>query len=364
MRKRIHFYFSWRNVLITFGFLAVASGICFLFQELDDQSDQLGRNNVYVLLIFVLAVILISRFTQGYFYGALSAVFAVFAVNFAFTYPYFVFDFSPAGYPLTFLTVVVCVIISILASNIKNRANIEVEIEKEKNRANLLRAISHDIRTPLTSIMGSASAILDNNDKLSERAKQELVTDIHEQAVWLIRVVENLLSITRINDSPATLEKRDEMVEEIVGEVMEKFKKQYPEVMLRVNVPANLLFVPMDAMLIEQVMMNILENAVRHGGCNAISIQVKAEKKKAVFEFADNGTGIKKELLANLFSNYFVADKENKQDHKRNMGIGLSVCMTIIKAHGGGMKAYNSQKGGAVFEFWLPMELQEVVNEA
>lgn len=354
--RKLRFYFSWKDIAITLVFLGLACGSCLLLQRLHLSKEQLIKNNFSVLLIFILAVILISKFTKGYFYSVFAAVFSVFAVNYAFTYPYYAFDFSLSGYPLTVLTIVVCVAISLLASNIKNRAKIEVEIEKEKNRANLLRAVSHDIRTPLTSIIGSASAILDHNDKLSEDAKRELVTDIHEQAVWLIRVVENLLSITRITDSPATLEKREEMVEEIISEVMEKFRKQYPEVTLHADVPADLLFVPMDAMLIEQVMMNLLENAVQHGKSTEISIQAKAESDRVILRFADNGTGIKKELLQNLFGNYFVTDKETKQDRKKNMGIGLSVCMTIIKAHGGGMKAYNAGQGGAVLEFWLPME--------
>lgn len=362
--KKMKFYFSWRDILLTLGFLGLASGSCSLILLFDRNKDRPEQNNVYMLLIFVLAVILIARFTKGYFYGMVSAIGAVFAVNYYFTYPYFAFDFSLSGYPLTILTILVCVVISILVSYMKDRAKIEVEIEKEKNRANLLRSVSHDIRTPLTSIMGSASAFLDHSDKLSEESKRELVSDIYEQSVWLIRVVENLLSITKINDSSAKIEKRDEMVEEIAGEVMQKFQKQFPEVVLHVDVPDALLFVPMDAMLIEQVLMNLLENAVQHGKSTKITMLVKKRKKGVLFQIADNGSGMKKEMLPNLFGTYFVPDKEKKPDQKRNMGIGLSVCMSIIKAHEGKMRAYNGKEGGAVFEFWLPIERKEAVNEA
>ena len=350
--KRSRYWAVMKNSGLTFSLFALASCICFLIQKLDQQRAKPGRNNVYVLLIFMLAVVLISRFTDGYWYGAIAAAGAVFAVNYAFTYPFFAFDFSLSGYPLTALTVVVCIGISMVSSHMKRHAEMEVEMEKEKNRANLLRAVSHDIRTPLTSITGSASALLEND--LSPEDQRKLVQGIYEEGNWLIRAAENLLSVTRIQGDSASLEKTGELAEEIVGEAMTRFRKDFPQTELVANVPDSFLFVPMDGMLIEQVLINLMENAVIHGGSPVVELSVKATKRKAVFQVADRGCGIPKRQERDLCA--LAEESRQSGDNKKNMGIGLSVCKSIVTAHGGGMKAARREGGGAVFSFWLPLE--------
>lgn len=308
-------------------------------------------------LVFLLAVMLVSRFTEGYFFGVLASLLSVFCINYVFTYPYFAFNFTISGYPLTFIMLFsVSLMISMLTTQIKDQANITAEIEIEKNRANLLRAVSHDIRTPLTSIIGSSSAFLDNSSKLSDEEKNTLISDIRDEADWLIKIVENILSITRISNEDAKIEKRPEVIEEIIGETVGKFKKQHPDIRLSVSVPDDILFIPMDATLIEQVILNILENCVCHGvHTTNIDITVTNDSHYAKVKISDNGIGIKPDVIPHLFSGYFTLDKEDTLDTKRNMGIGLSVCMSIIRAHNGDMTAYNQKNGGAVFEFTLPL---------
>lgn len=181
-------------------------------------------------LLFVLAVVIVARFTEGYVYGILSAMAAVVLVNYVFTYPYFELNFSITGYPLTFVVMLAtAVMVSALTTQIKWQEQIRLEVEKEKTRANLLRAVSHDIRTPLTSIQASASGILDNYDALGRQEKVELLEGIRDESRWLIRMVENLLSITRINGDRAQLQTTWEVVEEVVGGAVGKFQKQFAQ---------------------------------------------------------------------------------------------------------------------------------------
>lgn len=342
-----------RNILITLTILAAATVICFFLQQ------SVGTE-AHAPLLFVLAVLFISRFTDGYGYGIFSAMAAVIAVNYIFTYPYFAFNFTITGYPLTFLVMLaVALSVSALTTQIKNQEKLRLESEKEKMRANLLRAVSHDIRTPLTSIAGSASVILENQDALSQDKVMELVANIKEEAQWLVRMVENLLSITRMNAENAKIDKQEELAEEVISAAVGKFEKRFPGIETEVYVPDEILLVPMDATLIEQVLVNLLENSVIHGRTTSrIRIQVSKQEEMAVFSVEDNGGGIDESVLPVIFDGNLVARGESS-DNKRNMGIGLSVCKSIIKAHRGNMRAENREEGGARMIFTLPMEMEE-----
>lgn len=342
-----------RNILITLTILAAATVICFFLQQ------SVGTE-AHAPLLFVLAVLFISRFTDGYGYGIFSAMAAVIAVNYIFTYPYFAFNFTITGYPLTFLVMLaVALSVSALTTQIKNQEKLRLESEKEKMRANLLRAVSHDIRTPLTSIAGSASVILENQDALSQDKVMELVANIKEEAQWLVRMVENLLSITRMNAENAKIDKQEELAEEVISAAVSKFKKRFPGIETEVYVPDEILLVPMDATLIEQVLVNLLENSVIHGRTTSrIRIQVSKQEEMAVFSVEDNGGGIEESVLPVIFDGNLVARGESS-DNKRNMGIGLSVCKSIINAHRGNMRAENREEGGARMIFTLPMEMEE-----
>lgn len=233
---------------------------------------------------------------------------------------------------------------------------IVVEAEKEKMRTNLLRSVSHDLRTPLTGILGASSAIMENNGLIGPDTRDKLVNDIHEEAQWLIRMVENLLTVTRISGVPAKVKKQPEAVEEIAAEAVTRLKKRFPGANVHVSVPEDFLLVPMDATLIEQVIINLLENAVRHAGTDLpIELDVRVEGDWAVFEVRDSGKGIVPEQLPHIFDGY---DSENS-DSTRGIGVGLSICKSIVKAHGGEINAANRLGGGAAFTFVLPLEEAE-----
>ncbi len=340
-----------KNSMITLVILALAAVFCFWIQDFSESDN-------HVPLLFVLAVVLVSRFTEGYFYGVLAAMIAVIGVNYVFTYPYFEINFSLTGYPLTFIAMLaVAAIVSALTTQIKEKEQIRLEVEREKMRGNLLRAVSHDIRTPLTSIVGATSLLLDNDEELSHQQKLEFVRDIRSEAQWLIRIVENLLSITRIGDGSdsAKIDKVEEMIEEIIGSAVLKFKKRFPEMEVVVILPEELVLVPMDGILIEQVLVNLLENAVLHGKTTSrINIEVTSNEEYVIVSVEDNGQGIQDGLIPRIFSGSMQSEEGKVSDSKRNMGIGLSVCKTIVKAHKGNMKAENIENSGARFTFWLP----------
>ncbi|MBQ5671660.1 MAG: GHKL domain-containing protein, partial [Oscillospiraceae bacterium] len=232
---------------------------------------------------------------------------------------------------------------------------LRVENEKVKMRANLLRSVSHDIRTPLTGIVGATSVMLEN-PQLTEEERRELLSDVREDAQWLIQVVENLLSITRVGSDSAQITKQTEMPEEVMAVAVSKFRKRYPDVAVRVSVPEELLWVPMDAILIEQVLVNLMENAVIHGKTTTeICVTVSQNGSFAMFVVSDNGMGIAEDMLETLFDGSMKHSETAKGDMKRNMGIGLSVCLTIVKAHGGTIQAKNLERG-AEFSFVLPLE--------
>ena len=340
-----------RNMGVTMALLGGASLMCLLL-------NMFGLGDFAVPMVFVLAVLLTARMTDGFFYGLFASVVSVFGVNYIFTYPYLEFNFTITGYPVTFLTMfTVSTVVGMLTEQVKRQSRIEAEAEKAKIKANLLRSVSHDLRTPLTSIIGSSSAVLENYDKFDDNVKRDLIEHVRDDAQWLMRLVENILSITRMKNGPAQISKQMEAAEEIAAEAVGKFKKRFSNVPVRVNVPDELVMVPMDAVLIEQVLINLMENAVLHGGpISQIEVGVCVRDTMAEFSVMDDGCGIDPKIMPRLFEELFPHAQEMSGDGRRSLGIGLSVCMSIVRAHGGKMSARNRAEGGACVSFTLPIE--------
>ena len=319
------------------------------------------ETNTMVPAIFALAVFLISLYTDGYLYGILASLLSVLVLNYAFTFPFLKFNFSiPENLISAIIMLIITILSSALATKIKNQEKMKAETYKETMRANLLRAVSHDLRTPLTTIYGCSCAIEEKLDSLSKEQLQQLIQGIKEDSQWLIGMVENLLSVTRIDTDGVKIVKTPTVLEELIDIVLMRFKKRYPGQKIFVDIPEEFISIPMDAVLIEQVIVNILENAVQHAtGMTKLEIKVFTRGNQAVFEIRDDGCGIDKERMENIFTGYFEM-KEAPVDHqKRSMGIGLSVCSTIIRAHGGRISVENRKEGGCVFRFMLDMEEEE-----
>lgn len=339
----------WRNAGVTLGLLGATALIC-------AGMNGIARSSAASSLIFVLCIHVVARLTNGYAWGIAASLAAVLLVNFVFTYPFMEFNFTIAGYPLTFVTMLtVSISTSALTTAVKKQERLRLEGEKVKMRADLLRSVSHDLRTPLTSIAGSASVLLDSPE-LPEDKRRELLGGIRDDSEWLIGMVENLLSITRVGGEGAQIQKMPEAVEEVVADAVRKFRKLYPELPVETEVPEEVLFVPMDAVLICQVLTNLLENAVLHGRTTSrITVRVTSGAGRAKFVVEDDGGGIDAEALPLLFEDKPAGEAPVDSKGRHNMGIGLTVCRTIVKAHGGDMSAANRPGGGAVFWFELPL---------
>ena len=308
-------------------------------------------------MIFVLGVFLVSWRTQGYGFGIASSLISVLAVNWAFTYPYWAFDLiSPECISSAVVMLIVATLTGTLTTRLKQQEKLKAEAEKERMRGNLLRAVSHDLRTPLTSIYGACSAMIENFDSIPKEKQLVLLKDMQMDSQWLNRMVENLLSVTRVDADKVRLSKHSVVLEELIDALLVKFHKHYPEQKVQVQIPEEFVSIPMDPVLIEQVLMNLLENAVFHAhGMDNLWLRVELQGAHAVFYVEDDGCGISEERLPYLFTGRL--DSEAPTDTGRsNMGIGLSVCSTIVKAHGGEIRAENRPGGGAVFRFILEME--------
>ena len=340
-----------KDFAITLLIFVLAFVFSLLLQDVLDISE-------HITTLFVFACFLVSLMTNGYVFGFVATVVSVLIINYAFTYPFFNMDFTV---PESIFSAGVMLIISLLTSTLTTKLKkwqvIKVEFEKENMRANLLRAVSHDVRTPLTTIYGASSSIIENYEKLNDSQKMQMIAGIKEDSEWLIRMVENLLSITRFGSGKVDLVKTPTVLEELIDSVVLKFKKRYSACEIDIDIPEDLFIIPMDAILIEQVILNILENVIHHAiGFNKIILRVKVIDNKAIFEIIDDGCGIENEKLEGIFKG-FIDKKESSCDtKKRNAGIGLSFCATIIKAHGGNISAENIKEGGAKFSFSLDFE--------
>lgn len=362
-----------RNILVTALFLCaayLASSILITHTG--------GENNS--ALVFVLAVVLISLLTTGYFYGILASIVGAFCTNFFFMFPYAAFSLSHAGYPVAMLSMVaISCVVCALTSRVKLQAAeavrrerkakalyelnerlneektaIQLQSARETIRGNILRAVSHDLRTPLTSISGAASVLLSSGE-ISEK-NTAMLRDIKEDADALIVMVENLLSITRIQDGTMPLKKREEMLEEVAGDAVLTTRRRFPDCKVELDLSEDILYLPMEPMLIKQVMVNLLENAVRHSGDQEhITLHLFRQDNWAVVEVRDRGKGLSPEICQTVQSGRPLS-RDLSGDSTRGMGIGLSVCQSIIKAHDGFFAAGNNPEGGAVFRFGLPME--------
>ncbi len=348
---------TWHDVGITIGTLAATTLLCYALRPF-------AGGEKFEAILFVVAVLIISRFTNGYVYGVAASILGVLIVNCIFTYPYYQLNFTLTGYPIAILSMLSAAMITgTLTTRIKEQEQLKIDAERERTRSNLLRAVSHDLRTPLTAISGACSVLKEGGDTLSEQEKNKLLNQIEEDSQWLIRLVENLLIVTRIDapDGGANIAKESEVVEEVAASALTQFRKHFPNVKVETRMPEELLLVPMDGMLIRQVLMNLFENAAIHAeGMTKITLEISREGENAVFRVMDDGRGIDPNLLPHILEGDFKRSVGSSEDKKRNMGIGLSVCSTIISAHEGKMRAYNGQNGGAVFEFTLPLDMAEM----
>lgn len=236
------------------------------------------------------------------------------------------------------------------------RERIKLAMESEHLKSTLLRSISHDIRTPLTGIMGASSLILDSFDSLDGASVKRLVSDINEESAWLINSVQNILDMTRISEGQLVVNKEFESVDDLINQAVTHASWLSAANRLHVIMPDEIILVETDGKLMVQVLINLLDNAYKHSGNDSI-IELKAyhENESVVFEVSDNGLGIDEAITNTLFDG-FVTLPRSITDSSRGVGLGLAICKAIVDAHGGTITASNKPEGGAIFRIVLPCE--------
>ncbi len=239
---------------------------------------------------------------------------------------------------------------------------IEMETQQERLRSNLLRAISHDLRTPLTSISGNAGVLMEKSIVLDEKKKQELYSSIYDDSMWLVNLTENLLSITRIENGTMNLQTDAQLLDDVFQEALAHVDRQAKEHVITTELPDDLLMAKMDVRLIIQVIINIVNNAIKYTPAGS-HITLRAEKrgKMVAVSISDDGPGISDAAKIHLFDMFYTAS-QGKSDNRRGLGLGLSLCRSIVMAHGGTITVTDNVPQGAVFTFTLPLEEVEIDN--
>lgn len=230
-----------------------------------------------------------------------------------------------------------------------------VEIEAERLRSNLLRAISHDLRTPLTGILGAATTLIAHEKLISEEQRRSLLEDIAEDSQWLVQSVENILSMTKFDEGKVELHLKTELIDDLVLEALNRFKVNESGREIEVNLPDQLIALEVDGHLIEQVLVNLVDNAIKYTPTDSkIEVEVTEKEGQIIFRVRDHGSGILDEHIPLLFNRFFTAGISSDRG-KNGIGLGLEICKSIVEAHDGHICAYNNDTGGACFEFSLPL---------
>lgn len=246
--------------------------------------------------------------------------------------------------------------------NLEEKEAAAVLAKNEQLRANLLRSISHDLRTPLTSISGNASNLLSNGDLFDDKTKKQMYTDIYDDAMWLINLVENLLSVSRLEEGRMNLHMSTELVDEVVAEALRHINRKSVEYHLHVQNSDEYLLAQIDAKLIVQVLINIIDNAIKYTPPGSdITIEWNRKGDFVYISVADNGPGIPDQAKPHVFEMFYTVSNEIV-DSRRSMGLGLALCKSIVNAHGGEITVTDHLPHGSVFTFSVPageVELHE-----
>ena len=238
----------------------------------------------------------------------------------------------------------------------REKENTRIQVERERLKSTLLRSISHDLRTPLTGITGSAGFLLDNLGIMDEATIKSMLKDICSDSEWLSTMVENLLNLTRIQEGRLDINKKKEVVDDLVASAVRLVSNRVGNHTLKMETPEDILLVSVDGRLFIQVLVNLLDNAFRHSGTGTtVTLRVKQDGNCLKFVVSDNGIGIPNDKIDKIFDNFFTTAYENG-DKQRGVGLGLTICKAMVEAQGGTIRAFNRPPGGAVFEVSMPME--------
>lgn len=320
---------------------AACTGLCFALHPFVVLAD--------LSMIYLLGIVAVAL--RGGRVPALTAsLFGVLSFNFFFVPPRFSFHVESSQYLVTFCVMIgAAVVVSQLALRARAQADAakraELVAETERLRSSLLSAVSHDLRTPLTAIVGSASALLSSG---GEGSRRDLLENIRDEADRLTRLVHNLIETSRL-ESGAALKKEPYPIEDVAGTALERAGKLLAGRKVETDFPENLPLVPLDPVLMELVFVNLLENAARHAPQGPIDISARERMDALEVAVADRGPGLKTGDLERVFDKFYRASAA-----PGGAGLGLAICKAVVTAHGGTIRAENRPGGGALFLLTLP----------
>jgi two-component system, OmpR family, sensor histidine kinase KdpD len=314
-----------------------------------------------VVMVYLLGIVVVAmRF--GYVPSLAAAVMSVLVFNFFFIPPYYTFIVADGRHLVTFVVMaVVAFVISSLTKRLRDQAEArarlaeeahkaKLETEAERVRSSLLSSLSHDLKTPLAVVTGAATTLLD--ESVAPSARRDLTETIAEEAERLNRLVQNLLDMTRIQSGAVRVKKQWQPVEEVVGVALGRMEKALGDREVTTSLPEDLPLVPLDSVLIEQVLVNLLDNAAKHTPPQTpILVAARAVDGGVEIEIADRGPGIPAGEETRIFEKFHRVKHEGA-----GAGLGLAICSGIVAAHGGKITSSTREGGGASFRFVLPIE--------
>jgi two-component system, OmpR family, sensor histidine kinase KdpD len=231
----------------------------------------------------------------------------------------------------------------------------QLQVQAEQLRSSLLSSVSHDLRTPLAAIAGASSSLLDSATTQDDKTRQELLQSIVDESNRLARLVDNLLDMTRLESGIVPLNKQWHVLEELVGSARSRLRKELEHHSVHVEIPIDYPLLQLDGLLMEQVLVNLLENAARYTPAGTqIDICARREGTYAEIRVTDNGAGLPTGSEARVFDKFFRGSTTPTADGRRGAGLGLAICRGIIQTHGGNIIARNRPGGGAEFVISLP----------
>lgn len=349
------------DIVVSLAVLTAATLLGMLF-------DRMGFSDSNIMMPYLLGALLISIGTSHLGYSLVSAVAAVLLFNYFFVAPRFSLQVLESGYPVTFTVMFLTSLITgTLAARLKRtareaeqnareKAEANQQFENERTRSTLLRSVSHDLRTPLTSISGNASNLLSHGDGFDQETRRELYRSIYEDSLWLNNMVENLLASTRFENGQTRLQLSVEVIEDIMEEAADHVRPLSPEHHIVTEPDEDVLLVSADAKLITQVLVNLLNNAVKYTPAGStISIMARKENDRVLVSVSDDGPGVPDADKERIFDMFYTGSN-GVTDGRRSLGFGLALCKTIVQAHGGKISVSDNQPHGSVFTFSLPAE--------
>lgn len=320
----------------------------------------LGLSEANTITIYILGILMISAVTRRTLIWACSAIIGILLFNWFYADPHFTFNYFDPQYAITTIIMMFAALLiggmsEQFRRRVEEKAELSVKAESERLRANLLRSVGHDLRTPLTGISGDAEILLSHGATMSEDMRRKLYESILDNSEWLINMVENLLFITRLENNRPELRMETELLSELVEEAVQHVNRRRMQHRIETDLSPEMILVSCDSCLLMQAITNIVDNAVKHTPYGStIAISTRMKNGNAVISIADNGPGLG-ENRERAFDTFFSTAGALPAD-RRGMGLGLPLCKTILAMHNGRIDYRDNKPHGAVFELILPAE--------